>query len=80
MLKAQGILPQSPSPSPPPDLPGTAMKAEGGGDKGKGVKRERDESGDSGVIEIVSDEEDINSLQVMRAACHLSQTCDMNHI
>lgn len=63
MLKAQGILPQSPSPSPPPNLPGTSMKAEGGGDKGKGVKRERDESEDGGVIEIVSDGEDIDSLQ-----------------
>jgi len=56
------------------------MNAEGGGDKGKGVKRERDESDGGGVIEIVSDGEDIDSLQVMHMACHPSQTFDMKRV
>lgn len=56
------------------------MKAEGGGNKGKGVKRERDENKDGGVIEVVSDEEDINTLQVMRTACYPFQICDVKHI
>ena len=69
MLKAQGIIPQSPSPSPPPnDAPGSSVKVEGSRNKGKGVKREREENGDGDVIEIVSDEDDIDSLQVIRTA------------
>ena len=71
MLKAQGILPQSPgpSPSPPGDPPGSSVKAEGGKNRGKGVKREREENGD-GVIEIFSDDEDLESLQVMCTIPH----------
>ena len=69
MLKAQGILPQSPIPSPPPaNPPGPSVKVEGRKDKGKGVKRERDDNEgdvDSGVIEIVSDDGDLETLQVM---------------
>lgn len=64
MLKAQGILPQSPSPSPPNNLPGPSVKVEGWKDKGKGVKREREENGSGDVIEIVSDD-DLDSLQVI---------------
>jgi len=62
MLKAQGILPQSPSP-PPTNPPGPSAKAEAGKNKGKGVKRERDENGDGDVIDIVSDGDDIETLQ-----------------
>ena len=61
MLKAQGVIPQSPSPPPPSAGPST--KVEGQGGKGKGVKREREERDDD-VIEILSDEEDLGSLQV----------------
>ena len=65
MLKAQGIVPRSPISSPPPDdSPGSSVKAEGGKSKGKGVKREREESGSNDVIEIFSDEEDLGSLKV----------------
>ena len=68
MLKAQGILPQSPSPSPPPaNLPGPSVKLEAENNGGRGIKRERDdnwENGDGGVIEIVSDD-DLDTLQVM---------------
>ena len=75
MLKAQGILPQSPSPSPPPDnSPGPSVKVER--NKGKGVKREREENAGDDVIEIVSDDEDIGSLQVMCTTSHGSQTSD----
>jgi hypothetical protein len=63
MLKAQGILPQSPSTSPGSGSPGPSVKVEERKNKGKGVKRERE---DDGVIEIVSDE-DLDSLQVLRA-------------
>jgi len=66
MLKAQGILPKSPSPSPPPsNSPGPSVKAEDrkGKGKGKGVKREREEKEDGAVIEINSDDDDIESLQ-----------------
>ena len=66
MLKAEGILPKSPSPSPPPaNSPGPSVKVEVGKNKGKGVKRERDDDGDGGVIEILSDD-DLGTLQVMR--------------
>ena len=65
MLKAQGILPQSPSPSPPPgnNLSGPSVKVEGRKNKGKGIKRERDENADGDVIEIISDD-DLETLQV----------------
>ncbi|KAF9792069.1 hypothetical protein BJ322DRAFT_1026940 [Thelephora terrestris] len=64
ILKAQGILPQSPSPPPPPvNLPGPSVKDKGLRNKGKGVKRERDEDGDGGLIEVFSDNEDIETLQ-----------------
>lgn len=70
MLKAQGILPQSPIPSPsPPDSPGPSVKVEVRENRGKGVKRERDddeEDGSGRVIEIVSDGDDLETLQVMR--------------
>ena len=72
MLKAQGIVPQSPVPSPPPDdLPGPSVKTEGGKSKGKGVKREREENGSDDVIEISSDDGDLESLQVTRATSHI---------
>jgi len=68
MLKAQGIIPQSPIPSPPPDnSPDPSVKPEGGESKGKGVKRRREESGSNDVIEIFSDDEDLESLQVTHA-------------
>jgi len=65
LLKAQGILPQSPSP-PPANLPGPSVKAEVGENEGRGIKRERDDNGgnrDDGVIEIVSDGDDLDTLQ-----------------
>jgi len=78
ILKAQGIVPQSPIPSPPPDnSPGpSGVKAEGGETKGKGVKRKREEGGGDDVIEIFSDDEDLGSLQVICATSHASQTSD----
>lgn len=73
MLKAQGIIPQSPSPSPSPDnSPGPSVKVEGGKNKGKGVKREREDD----AIEIASDGDDLNSLQVLFAASHPLQVSD----
>jgi len=75
MLKAQGIVPQSPIPSPPPDdSPGPSVKAEGGESKGKGAKREREENGNDDMIEIFSDDEDLESLQVTRTTPHTFQT------
>jgi len=75
MLKADGIIPQSPVSSPPPDdLPGPSAKAGGGKSKGKGVKREREENGNDDVIEIFSDDEDLESLQVMRTTPRTFQT------
>ena len=77
MLKAQGIVPQSPIPSPPPDDSlGPSVKAEGSKSQGKGVKRERDENGNADVIEIFTDDEDLESLQVMRTAFHAFRTSD----
>lgn len=74
MLKAQGILPQSPSPSPPPDnSPGPSVKVEDGKNKGKGVKREREENADGGTIEIFSDDDDLENLQVMCTESHASR-------
>ncbi|KAF9646401.1 hypothetical protein BDM02DRAFT_3188875 [Thelephora ganbajun] len=64
ILQAQGIIPLSSSPSPPPDnLPGPPVKVEGKEDKGKGVKRERGENGNDDVVEIVSDDDDLDALQ-----------------
>ena len=77
MLKAQGILPQSPSPSPPPDnLPSPPVKAEDRKGKGKGVKRERGENENDDVIEILSGDEDLESLQVGRTTPRTSQVSD----
>ena len=66
---AQGILPHSPipSPSPPPDnSPGPSVKVEGGGDKGKGVKRGREENLNNDTI-IISDNDDLDFTQVSNA-------------
>ena len=55
------------------------MKVEVGKNGRKGVKRERDdneEDGDDGVIEIVSDDDDLGTLQVMCAGTHVFQTSD----
>jgi hypothetical protein len=44
------------------------VKAEVGENQGRGIKRERDDNGgngDDGVIEIVSDGDDLDTLQVM---------------
>jgi len=73
MLKAQGIVPQSPVPSPPTDSPGPSVTGEGGKSKGKGVKREREGSGNEDVIEIFSDDEDLGSLQVTRVTLYTFQ-------
>ena len=73
MLKAQGIIPQSSIPSPPPDdSPGPSVKAECMKSKGKGVEREREENGNDDVIEIFSDDEDLEPLQVMWITSHAS--------
>jgi len=77
MLKAQGIVPQSPIPSPPPDdPPGPSVKAEGGKTKGRGIKREREENGNDDIIEIISDNEDLESLQVTRKTSIAFQASD----
>jgi hypothetical protein len=79
MLKAQGILPQSLSPSPPPDnSTSPPVKAEDGKGKGKGkgVKRERGENENDDVIEILSGDEDIESLQVRRTTPRTFQVSD----
>ena len=77
MLKAQGIVPQSPISSPPPnDKPGPSVKAEGREMEGRGAKREREGNGNDDVIEIFSDDEDLESLQVMRTTSYPFQTSD----
>ena len=77
ILKAQGIVPQSPIASPAPgDSPGPSVKAEGRKSKGKGAKREREESKNDDIIEIFSDDEDLEPLQVAWASSHTSQTPD----
>jgi hypothetical protein len=53
------------------------VKIEGGETEGKGVKRDREEDEDDGVIEISSDDDDLGTLQVMCTACHGSQIPDM---
>jgi len=79
MLKAQGIIPQSPNPSPPPDDSlDPSVKAEGGKSKGKGVKREREENGDDDIIEIPSDDEDLGSLKVTHTTPHVFRTSNRN--
>lgn len=76
MLKAQGILPQSPSASPPRSgSPGPSVKVEDRKNKGKGVKREREDDEDDGVIEIVSDD-DLDGLQVLRTTHHTFRVPD----
>jgi len=65
VLMAQGILPHSPipSPSPPPDnSSGPSVKVEGGSEKGKGVKRGREENLNNDTI-IISDDDDLDSTQ-----------------
>ena|SRR5579872_1019566 len=76
MLKAQGILPPSPSPSPPGDSPGPSTKVEGGKSEGKGVKRERENSNDN-LIAILDDEEDIGTLQVTCTISPVLRTPDV---
>lgn len=76
MLKAQGIIPQSPSPSPPDNPPGPSVKAEGRKRDGKGVKREKEVTGNDDVIEIFSEDEDLGSLQVTRTTSDTFQTSD----
>ena len=74
ILKAQRILPRSPSPSPPPDnLPGPSSRVEGRKNWRAGVKRERED--DMDIIELLSDDDDgedskddLMSLQVTRFA------------
>lgn len=70
ILKAQGILPQSPSPPPLNDSPGPSVKVEGGRNKGKGVKRKREDSENDDVVEVFSDEDNIESLQVLHTTSH----------
>lgn len=48
--------------------------------KGKGVKRERDEDENGGVIEIVSDDDNIENLQVMHITHYSSHTSDVRRI
>ena len=50
------------------------MNTDGGKKKGKGVKRERDESGIDDVIEISSDDGDLGSLKVTRTTLHTLYT------
>ena len=70
ILKAHKILPRSQSPSPPPDnLPGPSRRK----DKGKGVKREREEDN---VIEILSDDEGIKAIAVIRTTSRIFQSSD----
>jgi len=70
-------MPQSPiPPSPPSDSPGPFVKAEGRKSQVKGAMRERDENGNDDVIEILSDEEDLESLQVIRTTFHAFRTSD----
>lgn len=72
MLKARGIIPQSPSPPPTGNPPGPSIKVEGR----KGVKREREGNGNDDVIEVFSDDEDLESLQVACTALHTIQSSD----
>jgi hypothetical protein len=53
------------------------VKVEGGENKGKGAKREREENGDDSVIEIFSDDEDLETLEVKRATRHDLQIFDV---
>ena len=75
MLKAQGIIPQSPIPSPPlDDTHDPSVKAEGRKSKGKGVKREREGNGSDDIIEISSDDGDLGSLKVTHTTPHTFHT------
>lgn len=47
------------------------MKVEGAKSKGKEIKRKREDDGNGDLIEIFSDDEDLDSLQVLlRTASH----------
>lgn len=80
VLKANKILPQSPIPFPSPkNSPSPSTRIGGMKDKGKGIKRERDEDHNDGPIEVSDDEDlDVSSddedLEVLMVMCTTFRT------